>query len=391
MGSTNSKSTIEDSVKDSINSASSIKQAGLGGASCNQTVNIGPNCNAGPITQDCTNKVSVNLTQKGKLKSVTVQDLAQDLTAKSEAKGQNVSLNPGSTKAMSSIASMIELTTNVNNSISQSAAAKAFSSQNVNCFGDKDGNIPSGTGPSGTGPIIQKADLTAVVDSAQEAAIDSDASSDLQQKMSASSKAVTENALTSVLLAIAAIIAVIVIGPEVGLAVLGTKLIPIVVVVGVIAVCGYGFYSCTTEKWPCYRQCLFAPPNGLSRWLSPFAKSYSIVDNPCCANCVNTTTNKGDLRYCAKDNNGKKLLNEQCKTKDGVSCTSTDKDDINTCEENAKNLHDSCKWSGGQGKCKTGMNKGFVGMMVATLVISLFGAAIYASMHKSKKDGATQK
>jgi hypothetical protein len=357
MGSTNSKSTIEDSVKDSINSASSIKQAGLGGTSCVQTVNIGGDCNVkGDITQDCT-------------------------------KGQNVSLNPGSTKAMSSIASMIELTTNVNNSISQSAAAKAFSEQNVNCFGDKYGNIPTGI----TGSIIQKADLTAVVDSAQKAAIDSAASSDLQQKMSASSKAVTENALTSVLLAIAAIIAVIVIGPEVGLAVLGTKLIPIIVVVGVIAVCGYGFYSCTTEKWPCYRQCLFAPPNGLIRSINPLAKSYSIVDNPCCANCVNTTTNKGDLRYCAKDKDGKKLLNEQCKTKDGVSCN-IDKDEISTCEDNSKSLHESCKWSGGgQGKCKTGMNKGFVGMMVATLVISLFGAAIYASMHKSKKDGATQK
>lgn len=386
MGSTNSKSTIEDSVKDSINSASSIKQAGLGGTSCNQSVNIGRGCKVGDITQDCTNKVSVNLTQKGKLKSVTVQDLSQDLTAKSEAKGQNVSLNPGSTKAMSSIASMVELTTNVNNSISQSAAAKAFSSQNVNCFGDADGNIPTGTGS-----IIQKADLTAVVDSAQKAAIDSAASSDLQQKMSASSKAVTENALTSVLLAIAAIIAVIVIGPEVGLAVLGTKLIPIIVVVGVIAVCGYGFYSCTTEKWPCYRQCLFAPPNGFMRSINPVAKSYSIVDNPCCANCVNTTTNKGDLRYCAKDKDGKKLLNEQCKTKDGVSCD-IGKDEISTCEDNSKSLHESCKWSGGgQGKCKTGMNKGFVGMMVATLVISLFGAAIYASMHKSKKDGATQK
>ena len=378
MGSTNSKSTIEDSVKDSINSASSIKQAGLGGTSCVQNVTIGPDCKVGDITQDCANKVSVNLNQDGKLKSVTVQDLSQDLTTKSEAKGQNVSLNPGSTKAMSSIASMVDLTTNVNNSISQSSAAQAFSAQNVAC--GRKGQIKS---------IFQKSDLTAVVDSAQKAAIDSDASSDLQQKMSASSKAVTENALTSVLLAIAAIIAVIVIGPEVGLAVLGPKLIPIVVVVGVIAVCGYGFYSCTTKKWPCYRQCLFAPPNSFSREINPLAKSYSIVDNPCCANCVNPATNKGDKDYCARDKD-RNLLNEQCNTSDGVSCTSTDKDDINTCEENKKNLHDSCKWSGGQGTCKTGMNKGFVGMMVATLVISLFGAAIYASM-QSKKDGAKQK
>ncbi len=378
MGSTNSKSTIEDSVKDSINSASSIKQAGLGGTSCNQNVKIGPDCKVGDITQDCANKVSVNLNQDGKLKSVTVQDLSQDLTTKSEAKGQNVSLNPGSTKAMSSIASMVDLTTNVNNSISQSSAAQAFSAQNVAC--GRKGQIKS---------IFQKSDLTAVVDSAQKAAIDSDASSDLQQKMSASSKAVTENALTSVLMAIAAIIAVIVIGPEVGLAVLGPKLIPIVVVVGVIAVCGYGFYSCTTEKWPCYRQCLFAPPNSFSREINPLAKSYSIVDNPCCANCVNPITNQSGIGYCARDKD-RNLLNEQCNTSDGVSCTSTDKDDINTCEENKKNLHDSCKWSGGQGTCKTGMNKGFVGMMVATLVISLFGAAIYASM-QSKKDGAKQK
>jgi len=158
----------------------------------------------------------------------------------------------------------------------------------------------------------------------------------------------------------------------------------------VIAVCGYGFYSCTTKKWPCYRQCLFAPPNSLLRSINPFANSYSMVDNPCCANCVDPNTNKGEFRYCAKDKDGK-LLNKQCKTKDAVSCD-IDKDDIRVCEENAKNLHDSCKWSGGgQGKCKTGMNKGFVGMMVATLVISLFGATIYANMHKSKKDGAKQK
>jgi hypothetical protein len=104
---------------------------------------------------------------------------------------------------------------------------------------------------------------------------------------------------------------------------------------------------------------------------------------------VNPITNQSGNKYCAVDADGNRL-NEQCNTSDGVSCN-IDKDDINTCEENAKNLHESCKWSGGQGTCKTGMNKGFVGMMVATLVISLFGAAIYASMHKSKKDGATQK
>jgi len=385
MGSTSSKSTIEDSVKDSINSASSIKQASLSETGCVQNVNIsggggkGEVCKVGAITQDCTNKVSVALNQEAQLKSVTVQNLAQDLTTKSEAKGQNVSLNPGSTEAASTIASMIDLTTNVNNSISQSSAAKAFSSQNVAC--GRQGQIES---------IFQKSDLTAVLNAAQKAAIDSNASSDLQQKMSASSKAVTENALTSVLLALAAIIAVIVIGPEVGLAVLGTKLIPIIVVVGVIAVCGYGFYSCTTKKWPCYRQCLFAPPNSLLRSINPLANSYSMVDNPCCANCVDPTTNKGNILSCAAPDG--KLLNKQCATKDGVSCTSTDKDDIRVCEENAKNLHDSCKWSGGgQGKCKTGMNKGFVGMMVATLVISLFGATIYANMHKSKKDGAKQK
>lgn len=380
MGSTNSKSTIEDSVKDSINSASSIKQAGIGETGCVQNVSIGPGCKVGDITQDCTNKVSVMLNQDAQLKSVTVQDLSQDLTAKSEAKGQNVSLNPGSTNAVSSIASMVELTTNVNNSISQGAAAKAFSAQNVAC--GRKGQAEN---------IFQKSDLTAVLDAAQKAAIDSSASSDLQQKMSASSKAVTENAITSIILAVAVLVAVIVIGPEVGLAVLGPKIIPVFVVLGVVAVCGYGFYSCTTKKWPCYRQCLFAPRNSLSRSINPLAKSYSMVDNPCCANCVDPITNKGDFGYCAKDKDGK-LLNKQCATKDGVSCTSKESLGINNCEANANDLHESCKWTGGgQGKCKTGMNKGFVGMMVATLVISLFGAAIYASMHKSKKDGAKQK
>ena len=386
MGSTNSKSTIEDSVKDTINSASNIKQAGLGRAGCSQNVTVGPNCTIGDITQTCDNKVSVDLEQDGKLKSVTVQKMAQDLTAKSEAKGQNVSLNPGSTNAQSSIGSMVDLTTNVNNEISQGVAADAFSAQNVAC--------ERGT----TGNIFQKSELTTVLNAAQKAVIDSSASSDLQQKMSASSKAVTENAITSILMALAVVIAVIVIGPEVGLAVLGPKIILIFVVLVVIGVCGYGFYSCTTKKWPCYRQCLFAPPNGFLRSINPLAKSYSMVDNPCCANCVNPKTNKGDHKYCAQDKD-KKLLNKQCKIDSkGVSCTSTDKDDINTCNESAKDLHESCRWElgqkgseGGQGKCKTGMNKGFVVIMVATLVISLFGVAIYVSMHKSKKDGAKQK
>jgi hypothetical protein len=379
MGSTNSKSTIEDSVKDTINSASNIKQAALGSGGCSQNVEIGPKCNVGNITQTCDNKVSVDLDQFGKLKSVTVQKMSQDLTAKSEAAGQNVSLNPGSTSAQSSIASMVDLTTNVNNEISQSVAAKNFTAQNVGC---KRGTI---------GNIFQKSELTTVLNAAQKAVIDSSASSDLQQKMSASSKAVTKNAITSILMALAVVIAVIVIGPEVGLAVLGPKLIPIILVLGVIGVCGYGFYSCTTKKWPCYRQCLFAPTNSLLRSINPFAKSYSMADNPCCANCVNPRTNKGDIRYCAKDKKG--FLNKQCASKDGVSCTSTDKDDINTCDESAKDLHESCKWSSnkGQGKCKTGINKGFVVIMVATLVISLFGVAIYVSMHKSKKDGAKQK
>jgi hypothetical protein len=379
MGSTNSKSTIEDSVKDSINSASSIEQAGIGGASCSQNVTIGPGCKAEGITQDCENKVKVNINQDGTLKSVTVQNLSQDLTAKSEAKGQNVSLNPGSTNAVSSIASMVDLTTNVNNTISQSSAAKAFSDQNVACFG-KD-----------TGPIIQKSRLTTLLNAAQKAVIDSSASSDLQQKMSASSKAVTENAITSIILAVAVLVAVIVIGPEVGLAVLGPKIIPVFVVLGVVAVCGYGFYSCTTKKWPCYRQCLFAPPNSLSRSINPLAKSYSMVDNPCCANCVNRETNKADLAWCAKDKDGK-LLNEQCATNDGASCTSKDSLGINNCQANANDLHESCKWTGGgQGKCKTGMNKGLVAIMVSVLIISLFGGVIYMNMHKSKKDGASSR
>ena len=347
MGSTNSKSTIEDSVKDTINSASNIKQAALGTGGCSQNVIVGSNCTTGDITQDCTNKVSVDLNQNGTLKSVTVQKMAQDLTAKSEAKGQNVSLNPGSTNAQSSIGSMVDLTTNVNNEIVQSVAAKAFSAQNVECGRN-----------AKTGNILQKSELTTVLNAAQKAVIDSSASSDLQQKMSASSKAVTENAITSILMALAVVIAVIVIGPEVGLAVLGPKIILIFVVLVVIGVCGYGFYSCTTKKWPCYRQCLFAPPNGFLRSINPLAKSYSMVDNPCCANCVNPKTNKGDPKYCAQDKD-KKLLNKQCKIDSkGVSCTSTD--DISTCEENAKDLHESCKWSSnkGQGKCKTGDEQG---------------------------------
>jgi hypothetical protein len=385
MGSTSSKSTIEDSVKDTINSTSNIKQAGLGRAGCSQNVIVGPNCTTGNITQTCDNKVSVDLEQNGKLKSVTVQNMSQDLTAKSEAKGQNVSLNPGSTSAQSSIASMVDLTTNVNNEISQTIAALAFSDQNLQC------GRSGSAGTSKTGNILQKSDLTTFLNAAQTAVIDSSASSDLQQKMSASSKAVTVNAITSILMALAVVIAVIVIGPEVGLAALGPKIIPIIVVLGVIAVCGYGFYSCTTKKWPCYRQCMFAPPNSLLRSINPLAKSYSMVDNPCCANCVNPKTNKGDINYCARDKE-KNFLNKQCTIDlNGVSCTSTD--DISTCDESAKDLHESCKWSSnkGQGKCKTGMNKGFVVMMVATLVISLFGVAIYVSMHKSKKDGAKQK
>ena len=382
MGSTSSKSTIEDSVKDTINSASNIKQAALGRGGCSQNVTVGPNCTTGDITQTCDNKVSVDLTQNGTLKSVTVQKMAQDLTAKSEAKGQNVSLNPGSTNAQSYIGSMVDLTTNVNNAISQSVAADAFSAQNVACKRN-----------AKTGNIFQKSELTTVLNAVQKAVIDSSASSDLQQKMSASSKAVTENAITSILMALAVVIAVIVIGPEVGLAVLGPKIILIFVVLVVIGVCGYGFYSCTTKKWPCYRQCLFAPTNSLLRSINPLEKSYSMVDNPCCANCVNPKTNKGDHKYCARDKSGK-LLNQWCKIDSkGVSCTSTDKDDISPCDESAKDLHESCKWSSnkGQGKCKTGMNKGFVVIMVATLVISLFGVAIYVSMHKSKKDGAKQK
>ena len=82
MGSTSSKSTIEDSVKDTINSTSNIKQAGLGRAGCSQHVIVGPNCTTGNITQTCDNKVSVDLEQNGTLKSVTVQNMSQDLTAK---------------------------------------------------------------------------------------------------------------------------------------------------------------------------------------------------------------------------------------------------------------------------------------------------------------------
>jgi hypothetical protein len=389
MGSTTSSSTINDSLNDALTQSNNITQGGTGNQACVQRVTF-KNCDIeAPVTLTCDQQIHMDFNQDGKVKAASSMDVAQALQAQSEAKGQNISANPGKTEADSTIDSITDLSDTMQNTISQDTTTNELTEQTLGCV-----DTTYGKGA----PIYIGSSVDAMLKASQKAIIDSAQGQNLKQDMSAKSKAVTENALTSVIIAIALCLAVVFIGPEVGIGiivkdVMGSKIFILVGLVGAVVFWFYAIRSCGytgqhRRGWPCYKGCLYAPPTPFGKKLAnkiPIAKQIfgtpggddgidTMLNNPCCANCP-------EDEKCAttKDNN---LQNKRCfgdteaqPDSDKKVCK-YDKDNTNKCNKAQDQLATACKWtdSGGKqqtGKCEGHRRKGVVWFLVVTLVIIL--------------------
>lgn len=385
MGTTSS-STINDALNDSLTQSNDIKQAAASTQGCFQQVSFN-NCTIDDnVTLDCSQAVNMNMNQDGKIKAASAMDVAQALQAQSEAKGQNISLNPGKTEADSTINSITELSERMQNTIDQNSTVSQLTQQTLDC---KDSTFKN--------PLYIGSKVDALLKASQKAIIDSSEGQNLKQDMSAKSKAVTENALTSVIIAIALCLAVVFIGPEVGVGiivkdVMGSKIFILLGVVAAVVFWFYAFRSCgyignKHKGWPCYKGCLYAPPTPFGKKLAnkiPVARDIfgtggdggidTMLSNPCCANCP-------EDGKCATDSKDNKLVNKRCfgDTKDQPQARvcKYDKDNLQKCDNAKDQLATSCKWYKEDGKtvqhgtCEGHRRKGVVWFLIGTLIIIL--------------------
>ncbi len=287
---TSSSSIINSALNDSLENTNGIAQATTSNSSCDQIVTL-DNCEVdGDIDLSCNQFTKTNLQQNAQIKASNVLSVAQALQAQSEAKGQNISVNPGKTESDSTINSLTNLSETMQNTINQDTNVKNATNQMVNCKrGEARGNI------------YLSSKIDAVLDAAQKAVIDSSQGQNLKQDMSAKSKAVTENAITSVIIAVALCLAVVFIGPEVGVGIIvkdvfSSKIFYLVGLVGAVVFWFYAIRSCgflnkKHRGWPCYKGCLYSPPTSFGGALVgkiPIAKdifkpsTYTMLNNPCC-------------------------------------------------------------------------------------------------------------
>lgn len=273
MGGTSSKSIVKNSTDQTIGSKLSVLQSTNTSNSCNQIVNIEDCVIDGDLTAEynCTQSISMDATQAADLLSETENDLSQTIETEAEATGQNVSLNPGSTTADSIVDNTTKLNTDINASITQAISGSNTSDQKFNAKRcEVNGN---------TKILFQSVqDLATAVN--QDALLTSSASQSLEQDLSASSKATTENGLTSALIALAILVAVFFIAPAIAAA-YGVK--AATSVFGAAGAFGMAFVilvaliiwfsiSCGSKGTICYKSCMFAE-EGAGLWSSK-----------CCAN-----------------------------------------------------------------------------------------------------------
>lgn len=274
MGSTESKSTIDNKVKQDIDVKFSVGNTLADSQFCNSLIEIEGCTIKGDLnlTNKCRQSKILSATQKSNIGATTSNTLAQNLTSAAEAEGQNVNLNPGDISAESVVSNYTNLTSKISTSVQNQIKSLQSSNQAVGCI---DSTI------LGDATILNDSEQTSAADAVQDSTAVADAVQKLSQTISSTSKAVQKDAIGSLALLIIAYAVLGAVGVW-GMSKLAGYLIYIGIIL-LIAGLVVGFvllrpvYSSSTKGTePCFspeKRCLSAGPKG---------SGTDMLQNPCC-------------------------------------------------------------------------------------------------------------
>ena len=274
MGSTESKSTIDNEVNQDIKIKTDVGNTVKDGQFCNQVMNIQGCTIKGDLelTNKCAQTKIVSATQKSNVGATTSNTLAQNLTSAAEAEGQNVNLNPGDISAESLVKNYTNLTSEISTAVNNEINAIQASSQALGC---EDSTV------LGNAILLNDSDQSSAADAVQNSKAVADAVQDMTQTLASTSKAVQKDAIGSLALLVLAYAVLAAVGVW-GLNKLGTYFIYIGIIL-LIAGLVVGFvllkpvYSSATKGTePCFspeKRCLSAGPKG---------SGTDMLQNPCC-------------------------------------------------------------------------------------------------------------
>ena len=274
MGSTESKSTIDNKVEQDIKIKTDVGNTVSDDQFCNQVMNIQGCTIKGDLelTNKCRQTKIVSATQTSNVGATTSNTLAQNLTSAAEAEGQNVNLNPGDISAESLVSNYTNLTSAISTAVNNEINAVQASNQVLGC---------TDTTVLGNAILLNDSDQSSAADAVQNSKVVADAVQDMSQTVSSTSKAVQKDAIGSLALLVLAYAVLAAVGVW-GLSKLGTYFIYIGIIL-LIAGLVVGFvllrpvYSSATKGTePCFspeKRCLSAGPKG---------SGTDMLQNPCC-------------------------------------------------------------------------------------------------------------
>ncbi len=271
MGSTESKSTIDNEVEQDIKIKTDVGNTVKDTQFCSQMMDIDKCTIEGDLilTNKCAQTKIVSATQKSNVGATTSNTLAQNLTSAAEAEGQNVNLNPGDISAESLVKNYTSLTSAISTAVNNEINAIQGSSQLNRC---KDSTV------LGNAILLNDSDQSSAADAVQNSKAVADAVQEMTQTLASTSKAVQKDAIGSLALLVLAYAVLAAVGVW-GLSKLGTYFIYIGIIL-LIAGLVVGFvllrpvYSSATKGTePCFspeKRCLSAVPGK------------DMLQNPCC-------------------------------------------------------------------------------------------------------------
>lgn len=204
------------------------------------------------INQSCDVKSTISSAQSSQIQVQSNQSLSNTLQATASAKGQNMSL-AAPTTADATVNSSIDLSNALKLAVSQTTTESQKTLNDADVFA------------CGADIIInQKGTEMADIISNQTNKIGTEQTQKLVNNVSATAKAVQENAIFAVLIALAILLLVIFLGPPIGVAIAGaafaSSMVAIlvkIVIVGLLVFLLYLIFgSCLSKSYPCWNQCL---------------------------------------------------------------------------------------------------------------------------------------
>jgi len=241
------------------------------------------------INQSCDVKSTISSAQSSQIQVQSNQSLSNTLQATASAKGQNMSL-AAPTTADATVNSSIDLSNALKLAVSQTTTGSQKTLNDADVFA------------CGADIIInQKGTEMADIISNQTNKIGTEQTQKLVNNVSATAKAVQENAIFSVLIALAILLLVIFLGPPIGVAIAGaafaSSMVAIlvkIVIVGLLVFLLYLIFgSCLSKSYPCWNQCLNSEVVGSTSTLAALSAS------KCCATGGSNAKGK-DLKKDAK-------------------------------------------------------------------------------------------